>query len=473
MLNDVKKGDFSTHTQLSFEKHSCAGRSLTEMLGVLAVMGIIAIAGVKLFHSAMNSHQANELIYEAQKRATTVAAQILAGKNDLSLVEFKNPQGHTFGVEANPQNAEQFNITITGVDADVCKKMKTVVGENTSVRVVSEFCDKLTFNNDLSRMVYASDIQTKTVCEAASNVWCAGSNTCADSDCCKGKILGVCEGCSETGSVTGTAKEGQTCDYHGGVGVCHNGACEAKSTEANCTAGGPRCLDPNYGTCCPMGYMCTSNGDVAGICMKFGTEIDCTTNADCIGKYGNSKPWCKITNTLTSGTCAALESGVTKTVYGLGQVKVSANQMNWWTAKNWCEAQNKRLINVEDFQAYYSGTQNLVRTGVASGYRACAKGKTCCDWNVTPCNRMWNQNTVTDAADMDGTYGPVGELYRLKFSPIFISLAEAFKGSKNIFWTASDAGPDSSGNTVFEVNLTTAALLRAKLNYGDVYALCQ
>ena len=49
------------------------GRSMVEMLGMLAVMSVLALTGVKAYTYAMNKHRANELIYEAQKRASAIA----------------------------------------------------------------------------------------------------------------------------------------------------------------------------------------------------------------------------------------------------------------------------------------------------------------------------------------------------------------------------------------------------------------
>ena len=67
------------------------GRSMVEMLGVLAVMAVIGMVGVKMYTNAMHKHRANELIYEAQKRATMVAMQITAGQENLSITGFKDP----------------------------------------------------------------------------------------------------------------------------------------------------------------------------------------------------------------------------------------------------------------------------------------------------------------------------------------------------------------------------------------------
>ena len=55
------------------------GRSMVEMLGVLAVIGVLSVAGIAGYTAAMNRHRANELINEASKRATLVAMQAAAG----------------------------------------------------------------------------------------------------------------------------------------------------------------------------------------------------------------------------------------------------------------------------------------------------------------------------------------------------------------------------------------------------------
>ena len=44
--------------------HNQYGRSILEMLGVLAVVGILSVIGVKSFHYAMERHRVNELAEE-------------------------------------------------------------------------------------------------------------------------------------------------------------------------------------------------------------------------------------------------------------------------------------------------------------------------------------------------------------------------------------------------------------------------
>ena len=151
------------------------GRSMTEMLGVLAIIGILSVAGVALYSKAVTKHKANELIYEANKRATTVAMQLTAGRDTLSIGEFTDPSGYTFGVEKNPYNANQFNITIDAVTSDICAQMKNAVGG--PIRVINEDCTEITFNNDLSAVGEAQ-------CLNAGKIWCASTGYCSDTGSC-------------------------------------------------------------------------------------------------------------------------------------------------------------------------------------------------------------------------------------------------------------------------------------------------
>lgn len=455
------------------------GRSMVEILGVLAVMGVVGLVGVKMYTNAMNRHRANELIYEAQKRATMVASQMLSGRDTLSVAGFTDPAGYHFGVEKNPTNDKQFNITITGVPADICTKMKTFVGAGTPIRVISEYCDKLTFNNDLSKTAYASDSQTETECTDAGNTWCGGAGACQSaSNCCEGKTLGPCEACSE-GAIVTSPMEGKACDYDNdgfnNDGYCRAGTCEPLPDGMACTSAGCTCSttvtvndveESVQGTvcsvtsnavslCCPPGSFCNSGGDVnttdtanQARCITLqGDGTNCSTNAEC----PQDKPFCHITwpkgtprnchdPSAYKGTCTALGTPITANIYGLGNVLISSGKLIWWSARNWCEAHGKHLINVEDFQAYsYKNNVNyLISTGLGTTKPACKQGKTCTRWdNAFAANAMWQNGWhLTDARDENG------ELYRDKYSPVVLDLVQQSNGI--LLWTASDFNKTNS-----------------------------
>ena len=520
------------------------GRSMVEMLGVLAIMGIVGMVGVKMYTSAMNKHRANELIYEAQKRATMVAMQITAGQENLSVANFTNPTGYVFGVEKNPYNANQFNITIDAVPDDICTPMKAIVGPATPIRVISEYCDKLTFNNNLSTTAYASDIQTPTECADAGNTWCGGAGACSDIGCCDAhQNLPPCQVCSE-GAIVTTPTEGTTCTYQEGggnkTGICHLGTCEPAATGMTCDPGEDECTctvmdgetpvivdgeelqghvcsmdrtNNKVNLCCRPTEICNNAGEVTNTsagylakcitisgpenCAETNSCSECSTNEDCTKNNPNTEtPWCKITKpsgvttacidpSNYKGTCTSIATttngGVTAsstTIYGLGEVIVSSSGINWWSAKNWCKAHGKKLINIEAFQAYYpTGTHagELIRTASAPAGKstpACRQSKTCTSWESGDVAKMWarasdgKMRLLTDALDEKG------EMYRAKYSPVVLDLAQQFLGIKRYFWTASDY---SSSNVCMAFGISTASgcVLHTDGRYAGYYAICQ
>lgn len=54
---------------------------MVEMLGVLAVMGVLSVGGVEMYTNAMNKYRANELLNESSKRAVVIVTQILSGES--------------------------------------------------------------------------------------------------------------------------------------------------------------------------------------------------------------------------------------------------------------------------------------------------------------------------------------------------------------------------------------------------------
>ena len=155
---------------------------------------------------------------------------------------------------------------------------------------------------------------------------------------------------------------------------------------------------------------------------------------------------------------ADIDSSMKYLIVGLGNVIVSSAGMNWWSARNWCLAQEKRLVNIEDLQAYTPQGALIKTAGQTGMVAACAQGKTCAAWTTEPYSLMWKGSEGEDAHTLTDAKDANGELYRLKFSPVVVSLAEHFKGSKNYIYLASDNGKSTkcepiivalnSGNTL-------------------------
>lgn len=154
---------------------SQSGRSMVEMLGVLAVMGVLSVGGVAMYTSAMNKHRANEILNEASKRAVMVAGQAMAGKTGtISLSEFGNNavSGATFGTEAKVEN-NQIKLTLSGVEDSICTKMKAALGDNT-VMAMDDKCTVIAFNADMTK-----GVAKPTSCNPA----CTGGKECVNGTC--------------------------------------------------------------------------------------------------------------------------------------------------------------------------------------------------------------------------------------------------------------------------------------------------
>lgn len=116
------------------------GRSLVEILGVLAIIGVLSVAGVAGFKNAMEKNRANTIISEAQKRAVVVAGQIGFNNGTPSLADFlahNTVSGGTFGDVVTTGLTGQFAIPVSGVSQKVCQNILNTIGNNTTIRRLS------------------------------------------------------------------------------------------------------------------------------------------------------------------------------------------------------------------------------------------------------------------------------------------------------------------------------------------------
>ena len=118
------------------------GRSMVEMLGVLAVMGVLSIGGVAGYRYAMDKMNANDIINEVRKRAVTASQQRILG-HDINLSEYGD-NGRIKGIHAvtatNDYAGDEgfFALTVSAVPQRVCDEIlkqdwampvETAVGE--------------------------------------------------------------------------------------------------------------------------------------------------------------------------------------------------------------------------------------------------------------------------------------------------------------------------------------------------------
>lgn len=117
-----------------------SGRSMIEMLGVLAIMGAIsytAIVGVGQLMGAQKHNRAEgDVTY-----IVTEVQKLFRGADDFSNINNatifsaigisnKNPYGGTYTLSVDPANSRQFIVGITGLNKSDCEYLKTKVWMN-------------------------------------------------------------------------------------------------------------------------------------------------------------------------------------------------------------------------------------------------------------------------------------------------------------------------------------------------------
>lgn len=112
-----------------------SGRSMIEMLGVLAIMGVITVGAITMISAAMRSQKRNTLQDEVTQVVTGVRT-ILGEYDDFSGLDNatifaaigmsdKNPYGGKYSLSVNPMNPRQFILTIDGLGNSDCEYFKT------------------------------------------------------------------------------------------------------------------------------------------------------------------------------------------------------------------------------------------------------------------------------------------------------------------------------------------------------------
>ncbi len=121
------------------------GRSMIEMLGVLAIMGVITVGAIGMISTAMRTQKrsaVNDEVIEIgilRVRNNQIVAgvrQLLGEYDDFSNIDGttifgaigmsnKNPYGGTYTLSVDPANSQQFIVGITGLSQSDCEALIT------------------------------------------------------------------------------------------------------------------------------------------------------------------------------------------------------------------------------------------------------------------------------------------------------------------------------------------------------------
>ena len=100
-----------------------SGRSMVEMLGTLAIIGVLSIGGIAGYSYGMDKYRANTTMNDVNLRAVDLIAQVNRG-SDLSLSEWpeKSTAGYVITLEKDTDGITG-GIKISGIEKQVCEML--------------------------------------------------------------------------------------------------------------------------------------------------------------------------------------------------------------------------------------------------------------------------------------------------------------------------------------------------------------
>ena len=310
--------------------HECrieSGRSMVEMLGVLAVIGVLSIGGIMGYSYGMDKYRANETTNQIMLRAIGLMTQSGQNRTELSLAEWENePAQYDFsnpiyttddlikldvGTASNPipkrvceqifegMKSNALYIDINGQEMDVdaeCDTNNTMTfyfeGGNSQMDVCNpacgenEYCDNgICFKGELP-------VGTGMILD----------KTCSSNEDCQDAHGNSCSYCSNwQGQCVASPHRGSCLLATGEYGLCYFGECVATNCSSNddCTHPSTYCSIPNTncstpfpdnekGVCIQLNYKdhiingktysisqtSVSYWDAQAMCEKLGKTID-------------------------------------------------------------------------------------------------------------------------------------------------------------------------------------------------------
>ena len=296
---------------------SQSGRSMVEMLGVLAIIGVLSVGGIMGYSYGMDKYRTNETINEINLRLTTLQTQTLSG-GELNLNEFAPSTGLGYTVGENYGWAEddtKIYIGFSGIPEQVCEMVyEAMITEVDRIDVTTSQESTSLCGKD-NEMKFYIDSGVEAICEPP----CAAGEHCVDGVTCVAEGKTTAPLCSETKPCEGECIEcfSQRCQptrlnaapCNEGAGMCMNGICVPNPEEevAVCSTNEQ----------CPVGTYCATKR--ASVCDESKLQA-----------YGCA-PLDFVHQTIT------LNNGKQETWYASRQV------MDYWNAKRACEAMGKRM----------------------------------------------------------------------------------------------------------------------------------
>ena len=310
---------------------SQSGRSMVEMLGVLAVIGVLSIGGIMGYSYGMDKYRANETTNQIMLRAIDLMTQASNNNAELSLDAWKNEQTqYTFGEVGSTYDGLVY-LDVAGLPKRICEivydnmsSMAVQIDINAVRSLSNETC------GDDNEMTFYFEGGISATCDPA----CPEGQYCDNGICFKG---GVPEG---TGAIVldkeCTSDADCNTDWTGKCARCDDNKCRGINdyNGNTCTIKEGNVPGQCYlGVCQPKGDGCTTNDD----CKEPGTYC-ASTNSSYYMRFQDGE----------TGACMPLDF-IRKEISG-ETYYISNHGMTWWDAEYACAAigSNIKMVGVTD-----------------------------------------------------------------------------------------------------------------------------
>ena len=315
------------------------GRSMVEMLGVLAVIGVLSIGGIQGYTYAMNKYRANNVLNEINMVSHQLATELVTSRNTQKMLSLGNPydngtmttENYPFdygcGNEGTPeqacQQAEQgYWVSVGGLTEKVCQTMLSETGflpyvaeTQLNGETVTDGTNCTEEDNEIMFLFNADGSG-----ELAENM--GGNNGNSDDE--------------DEPTPTVSCPENTSEDGQGGLATTLTDEATGKILNCYCIN-----IDTKYTneTCETLPETCNKNAD-------------CNRGEYCdITDYGED--YCTRDTSGMTGECrnalADLRDKPDEAPFW-----VSNRSMLWWSVKHFCQALGKTLVEVSDYDCAHN-----------------------------------------------------------------------------------------------------------------------
>ena len=306
-----------------------SGRSMVEMLGTLAIIGVLSIGGIAGYSYGMDKYRANQTINDVMLLGIDITSQITQGKIPILAKEWggKSSVGYTMSIVPDANNEQLYGLQLQGVPPEICKMVgdalkntTAVYVENADETVQDDVCDV----SDLNTMEFFFPL-------AQGVIKCSTSADCDENEVCLNKVCAPIEPELSMWKPEGGCKTDDDC---GECGYCQGNTCVSTTNGSRCT------LDDGRGGVCFWSNCLEETACTYDTNKCSGTNEYCAValsgDWDCNNPFSDNR----------TGTC--VKAKFKPLVINGKEYLVYTGVLTWSDANAACKAVNRQLVGSDD-----------------------------------------------------------------------------------------------------------------------------